>query len=257
MQTTPVSECDTPIIRPRSRSKKLLVAAVAALVVTGFAPMAPAGADDASDETSFVTQINAVRATQGLPGLTVDAGLTAKARAWAQTMADANRIWHSVLTDGVTADWRKLGENVGMGGSVDGLHVAFVKSIHHYENLVDPAFDSIGLGVVRSAEGTIFVAEEFMRTAVAPPARTPAPMPVPTPAPKPGPRPAPALPVTPVTVKRAVPASPATTVPSNATATPPARRAVPTSEAAPVRIQDRFRWGRVLSVLPASPSLCL
>jgi uncharacterized protein YkwD len=128
------------------------ISTMASLVAIGLLPLTPAGADNASDEASFVAQINNLRAAKGVPALSVDAGLTAKARAWAQTMADQHTIWHSHLSDGITADWRKLGENVGMGGSVDGLRVAFVNSPHHYENLVDPAFNTIGLGVVRSAD---------------------------------------------------------------------------------------------------------
>ena len=77
-------------------------------------------------------------------------------------MAAGNRIWHSTLSDGITADWQKLGENVGMGGSVDGLHNAFVASPHHYENLVDPAFTQVGIGIAMNGD-TIFVAEEFMQ----------------------------------------------------------------------------------------------
>ena len=147
--------------------KKLLLLALASLVSLGLLPMTAAGADGTSDEAGFVAQINALRATKGLPALAVDAGLTSKARSWAQTMADANKIWHSVLSDGITADWQRLGENVGMGGSVDVLHIAFVNSPHHYDNLVDPGFDSIGIGVVRGAGGTLFVAEEFMQTRAA------------------------------------------------------------------------------------------
>ena len=143
--------------------KKLLLTAMAAFLATGLAPMSAARADGPSDEASFVAQINGLRVTKGLPALSVDAGLTGKARAWAQTMADKNTIWHSVLTDGITADWQKLGENVGMGASVDSLNTAFVNSPHHYENLVDPLFSRIGIGVVHGVAGTLFVAEEFMQ----------------------------------------------------------------------------------------------
>jgi uncharacterized protein YkwD len=163
---------------PTDEMNKLLLGAVAALVAIGLIPTTAAWADRDGDETSFVTQINALRTARGLAALRVDAGLTAKARAWAQTMADKNTIWHSQLSDAITADWQKLGENVGMGGTVDGLHVAFVNSPHHYENLVDPAFDSIGVGVVRTGN-ILFVAEEFMQIRAARPAN-PVAAPVPT-----------------------------------------------------------------------------
>jgi hypothetical protein len=148
--------------RVKDEMKKLALFTLAAFAATGLLPVTAAFADGPSDETSFVTQINSLRATKGLAALAVDTGLTGKARAWAQTMADKSVIWHSSLSDGITADWQKLGENVGMGGTVDGLHIAFVNSPHHYENLVDPSFRSIGVGVVRSTTGVIFVAEEFM-----------------------------------------------------------------------------------------------
>jgi hypothetical protein len=144
--------------------KKSALLAMATLVALGIVPMASARADEPSDEANFVAQINALRATRGVPALDVDAGLTAKARSWAGTMAGRNAISHSSLPDGITANWQKLGENVGMGGTVDSLETAFVNSPHHYDNLVDPAFRSIGIGVVRNAAGVLFVAEEFMLT---------------------------------------------------------------------------------------------
>jgi hypothetical protein len=182
--------------------KKLTLLTLATLAATGFLPMTAAFADGPSDEASFVARINSLRAGKGLPGLKVDAGLTSKARGWAQTMADRNLIWHSVLSDGNTADWQRLGENVGQGGSVAGLDLAFVNSPLHYKNLVDPTFSSIGLGVVRSADGVVFVAEEFMelRTGAVDPA-------APATAPIAAPRPHALAPVatrTPVAVKTPV-----------------------------------------------------
>ena len=141
--------------------RKLVLGLLLALVVLPF--MAPdAKADTVSDETAFVAKINDLRASKGLAPLQVNANLTAKARAWSAGMALAGKIWHSTLSDGVTEDWRKLGENVGMGGSVDGLHTAFVNSPHHYENLVDPAFGYVGIGIVMGGN-TIFVTEVFMQ----------------------------------------------------------------------------------------------
>src|SRR5438552_5288721 len=156
----------SPLVDPYASKKglcslmrKLALGLVLAIGVAFF----PAGAqaDTLSDEAAFVAKINDLRATKGLAGLQVNANLVAKARAWAAGMAAAGRIWHSTLSDGITADWQKLGENVGMGGSVDGLHAAFVASPHHYENLVDPAFAYVGIGIAMNGD-TMYVAEEFM-----------------------------------------------------------------------------------------------
>jgi hypothetical protein len=140
--------------------RKVVFGLIVAIGVSLF----PAGAhaDTVSDEASFVAKINDLRISKGLPALEVNANLVSKARGWAAGMAAAGRIWHSTLSDGITADWQKLGENVGMGGSVDGLHAAFVASPHHYENLVDPDFGYVGIGIVMSS-GTIYVSEMFMK----------------------------------------------------------------------------------------------
>ncbi len=185
--------------------RKLALGLILALGVT----LIPAGAqaDTVSDEAAFVAKINDLRVSKGLPALQVNDNLVAKARAWAATMAAAGRIWHSTLSDGITADWQKLGENVGMGGSVDGLHAAFVASPHHYENLVDPDFSYVGIGIAMSGS-TMFVSEEFMELM---PARTPvisapAPPVTTTTAPKPpAPKPAPPKPVTTTTTAPVVP----------------------------------------------------
>jgi hypothetical protein len=141
--------------------RKLVFGLILAVGVSLF-PGAAAQADTVSDEASFVAKINDLRASKGLPALQVNANLVAKARAWSAGMAAAGKIWHSSLSDGITEDWKKLGENVGMGGSVDGLHNAFVASPHHYENLVDPAFGYVGIGIVMNGS-TIYVTEEFMQ----------------------------------------------------------------------------------------------
>ena len=139
--------------------RKVVFGLILALGVSLF----PSGAhaDTVSDEAAFVAKINDLRTSKGLPALQVNDNLVAKARSWAAGMAAAGRIWHSTLSDGITADWQKLGENVGMGGSVDGLHAAFVASPHHYENLVDPDFGYVGIGIATSGS-TIYVSEMFM-----------------------------------------------------------------------------------------------
>jgi hypothetical protein len=176
-----------------------LFAALALAVAVMTLPTA-ASADTVSDEAAFVVRINELRASKGLPALEVHPNLVEKARGWAATMGNEGRIWHSTLSDGITADWRKLGENVGMGGSVQPLHDAFVASPKHYDNLIDPEFNYIGIGVAY-ADGTLYVSEMFMKLATAPaavappapvaPAPAPTPAPAPAPAPKPKPRPAP------------------------------------------------------------------
>lgn len=151
------------------RSRHLLpwlavVALLGALVVappTGAAPTA-AGVDPRAAESDFVGRINSLRTSRGLPPLQVDGQLSGLARSWASTMAAQDRIFHaSDLSTGVTANWQKLGENVGVGRSVPALFDAFVGSPTHLANLVDPAFTHVGVGVVLSG-GRIFTTHRFM-----------------------------------------------------------------------------------------------
>jgi hypothetical protein len=227
--------------------RKLVFGLILAFGVSMF----PAGAhaDTVGDEATFVAKINDLRAGKGLGTLQVNDNLVAKARGWAAGMAAAGRIWHSTLSDGITADWQKLGENVGMGGSVDGLHAAFVASPHHYENLVDPDFGSVGIGIAVSG-GTIYVSEVFMKlmpasatAVVTPPAvppvtvpaaprpvapKPPAPRPV---APKP-PAPKPVVP-TPVIVAVQAPVAPDAVTP--APTPPPVPEVTPAAPTDPPR----------------------
>ena len=153
----------------------VVLAVFATLSLAGASPAAAQEPGPVEMEREFVSLINDLRATQGLSALAVHDELVGKARRWSATMAAEGDIWHSDLRDGITVAWRRLGENVGMGGSVRSLHDAFVASPHHYENLVDPGFNYVGLGVVVDPDGTIFVSQEFMELAPAPASASPSP----------------------------------------------------------------------------------
>jgi hypothetical protein len=179
-----------------------LLALAAILVV----PAAPSGAGT-DDEAAFVTMINDLRTAHGLNRLTVDRELTAQARHWSEVMASNDRLEHAGdLAAGITADWDVLGENVGVHTvhDLDGLFQAFVASPPHLDNLLDPRFDYVGVGVTTTASGKVWTTHRFMSVPapVAPPpdlapvAPGPVQPPPPdsTPAPAPSPPPAPATP---------------------------------------------------------------
>jgi hypothetical protein len=192
----------------RVRAALALVATVMALGMN--APLA-AHADTGSDEARFLSLTNSLRSSRGVAPLAVDGGLVSVARSWSGKMAAAGSISHNPsLASQVPSGWRKLGENVGQGGDVDGLQQAFVNSPAHYRNLVDPAFNYVGVGVVYGSGGTIFVTVDFMQRSggataaprpaprapsssrASPPRRAPsAPLAAPTPAPPPPPPPPP------------------------------------------------------------------
>ncbi len=146
------------------------VAMCAAMLCLATIPMSidGAGAQSApnrdADEAQFVVLINQLRASVGAPPLTVHPDLVRVARGWTSKMKANGAISHNPnLSAEVSADWRKLGENVGVGPDVQILHDAFVKSPAHYRNLVDPAFDQVAVTIEYDATG-FYVTEQFMDT---------------------------------------------------------------------------------------------
>jgi len=188
-----------------------LIAVVGILGAPLHAGTAGASTDPVADEAAFVVRINELRASKGLGQLTVHPELVQVARSWAGEMAEADRISHNPgLADAVKADWLRLGENVGVGMTVDRLHTAFVASPLHYKNLVDPSFTYVGVGVVLGRDGVIFTTHQFMKlragaaapstsaapsTTSAPPSTTTTARAAVVPAPTPTPAPASAGPV--------------------------------------------------------------
>lgn len=127
-----------------------------------------------------MAKINELRTSQGLRSLRAHDGLTAVGRAWSVKMQVAGDISHNPsLATQVTANWKRLGENVGVGPDVEALHEAFVRSPAHLRNLVDPDFEYVGIGVVEDG-GIIWVTEQFMTeqratvTPAPPPTKLPA-----------------------------------------------------------------------------------
>lgn len=109
-------------------------------------------------EFQFLDRINALRASRGLPALTMTTAATDVARVHARNMAAAGSIWHSDLRAIAapafgTYNWYKVGENVGRGGDVTSIFNALVASSSHLRNMVDPQFQVIGIGVAEVPGG--------------------------------------------------------------------------------------------------------
>ncbi|MFV0318324.1 MAG: CAP domain-containing protein [Microthrixaceae bacterium] len=141
------------------RALLMTVAVVAAMGLLGACESAKPELDAVRDH------VNASRAAAGLPGLRENIQLDVKADRWAQTLRNECRIWHSRLSDGAPPEWRKLGENVGMGGNVPQIHTAYMNSPGHRANILDPRFDQIGTAAVWgdcNGYRTLFTVQVFM-----------------------------------------------------------------------------------------------
>src|ERR1700694_3153971 len=161
-------------MRVQRHKAALRVAVISGLLMlVGVPRPATARADTVSDESAFVNDINAARISNGVGTVTVDPRLTALARWWAGQMAAAGGISHNPQLAAMgPSGWTMLGENVGMGPSVPSLNDAFTASPHHFANMVDARFTSVGLGEVVS-NGALYVVEDYMAGGAASVAATP------------------------------------------------------------------------------------
>jgi hypothetical protein len=190
---------------------------------------APAGAADGGAEAQFVARINSIRASKGVGPLAVYGELQGIARSWSDQMVANGGISHNPnYANQVSADWRKLGENVGVGSDVNTLMNAFINSPAHYKNIVDPEYNYIGVGVSYDASGRMYTTHDFMRMDDASAPSNPDPSPAPDPAPAP------------VSRKRSAPptdAAPAPTQSAPAESAPVEPLAPPTAPATSIRVR--------------------
>lgn len=159
-------------------------AVLAGLVVAiGLAQPAAAQSYALKDEQKVHDMVNGTRAKKGLRSLSRNSQLVLMARGQADRMEARGSIFHNPdLSGEITRrglKWKRVGENVGMGPTVELVQQAFLDSPPHYENIVRPDYTHMGIGVVSSDDGNVYVVQVFATlttsTAVAPPPVKPAP----------------------------------------------------------------------------------
>ena len=115
-----------------SQFARLLTAVLGVVTITGMlvlAASAPSGAADGRVEADFVARINSIRQSHGVAPLAVYGELTGIARGWTDQMVANGNISHNGNLSGeVSANWIKLGENVGMGPDFETAWNDFVNS---------------------------------------------------------------------------------------------------------------------------------
>ncbi len=166
----------------------LLVLALGSLCAFGVPLRAALAQDDAG---TVLAQINGLRASKGLPPLSVNGALAAAATAHSTYLA--NNRWSDphVESNGSTPHSRivaagygngYVGENV-YGGGMATAAIAYnywLNSPVHYTGMTNPGFSEIGIGVVRGPFGTFYTTDfgggggGGAPVAAAPPADTPA-----------------------------------------------------------------------------------
>jgi uncharacterized protein YkwD len=162
--TQPLSAVTIPADRVR-RPRKFLRFALAAVAVGALA-FGSVGCDDPIDldgpAAHLFHMLNDYRAANGRAPLTPVVDATMKAQAQAEAMANAHYLYHSNLASGIDPGWYTIGENVGVGPTVDSVENAFIASPDHRANMLSSSFNEVGIGVATSSDGQVWIAEEFV-----------------------------------------------------------------------------------------------
>ena len=146
--TTRTVDGRTPVRR------NALLAALLALVV-----LVAVSCDAAKANTDYA-MINGLRANHGLAPLARSAELDAKAMNHAAAMAAKGTLFHSNVSAGVSPGWTALGENVAYATSVENAQRHLEASPPHLANMLNPAFNQVGIGVT-TVNGLTFVVQVF------------------------------------------------------------------------------------------------
>ena|SRR6202142_105479 len=145
----------------------------AKLVNTASARQQPSPNDssgyDVEAERALFDLTNQARAQAGMAPLQLDDGLVQAARAHATEMASQQQLSHQFagepslaqrLAANSTLHLDRAGENVAYAGSADQAQQSLMHSPPHRENLLNPAYNVAGFGVVRVGS-TLYVAQDF------------------------------------------------------------------------------------------------
>jgi uncharacterized protein YkwD len=128
------------------------------------------GSSSASEEQQAITLLNQDRAANGLPALKANSQLTTLARSYAQDMISRGYFSHynpegqspfdRMKKAGIS--YTSAGENLAINTSVAGAETAFMNSSGHRANILNSGYTEVGIGVVHSSSGQVYVVQEFI-----------------------------------------------------------------------------------------------
>jgi uncharacterized protein YkwD len=120
-------------------------------------------------EQQLLALANESRRQAGAPALTLDSGLSQAARIHAQAMLEAQQLSHQFageltlpqrLAATTTLQLDQEGENVALDYDAEHGHEHLMLSPPHRANLLNPVFNVVGLGVVRSGD-RLYIVQDF------------------------------------------------------------------------------------------------
>ena len=138
-----------------SRTRLAIVACALVTLLVATACIGP-------NQTEVLNALNQDRQAHGLRALPIQNEAQAKAQAWAEKLARENRLYHSNLRDGFGPGWCSLGENVGLGPSVDSIERAYMNSPGHRANILASKWTHVGVGYAKRGN-TVFTVQVFYK----------------------------------------------------------------------------------------------
>jgi len=137
--------------------------------VAAASPDTPFNDSEIQTEQQLLVLANQSRHEAGAPPLTLDPGLSQAAHAHAQAMLEARRLSHQfegepALPQRLAATANLLldqeGENVALDYDAEHGHEHLMLSPPHRANLLNPSYNVVGLGVVRSGD-RLYIVQDF------------------------------------------------------------------------------------------------
>jgi len=155
----------------RTRRITLLLATL--LAIQGSAPVFAGDTTFDHREQFILSEINRIRAKQGLSQLRLNDKLCVIARSHSSNMAEYGYLSH---TDSLGRDFSErlgskivaryhAGENVGRNNFPDSARVAvegWWQSPNHLRNILNEKFAETGIGIAVNSEGLVFFTQIFM-----------------------------------------------------------------------------------------------
>lgn len=153
---------------PSSHRITLFASLLAALTL--LTPLHAADVRETQLEQQMWQLLNADRAANGLPALRFDARVAGVARQHSLEMATSGYFSHQSPTTGDPASrlarggiaWSAYAENIAYNASVPAAQRSLMNSPGHRTNILNPAYDTVGIGIVRKGR-SIMATQVFVR----------------------------------------------------------------------------------------------
>jgi uncharacterized protein YkwD len=155
--------------------RKFLVAPLMILGIwTAYLAAFPQRSDTSAMEEQLLEWVNEERTARHLKPVRISSDLRAVATKHSKDMASQKDLSH-ISSDGKSYLGRlveaglffvDIGENVAVGDTFDAafIHQKLMESLEHRENILNPKYDTVGIGVVYSKDRRYFVTQDFAQS---------------------------------------------------------------------------------------------